>query len=212
MKLEDWGLIEYEASSLKQTQYVDEIAAGTREETIVFCAHPPVVTLGRATREGDLAGWTGAVSETSRGGRATYHGPNQQVIYPILDLRRAHANFGERDVHAYLRALENATVAVLREAGLPDAEARTTKQGEDSLTGVWTGTKKIASIGIAVRKWITYHGVAINLLDDPSAHQGIKPCGFTSNIMTSLEGELGRKIDMPSVSALFQRVFKSHLS
>ena len=79
MKLEDWGLIEYELSSSKQLALVDEVAAGA-EERVVFCTHPPVVTLGRATKPGDVAGWTGALAETSRGGRATYHGPSQLVI------------------------------------------------------------------------------------------------------------------------------------
>lgn len=214
MKFEDWGLIAYEASSLKQLEYVDRVAAGLQEETLVFCTHPPVVTLGRATKPGDVDGWTGATAETSRGGRATYHGPNQLVIYPILDLRQAHANFRERDIHAYLRALESATVAALHECGLIDAEVRTTKQGEDSLTGVWTGDKKIASIGIAVRKWITYHGVAVNLLNDPSAHQGIKPCGFTASVMTSLEAELQRKANggMKEFKAIFHQAFRSHLT
>ncbi len=205
MKLEDWGLIAYESSSLKQLSLVDAVADGG-EERVVFCTHPPVVTLGRATKPGDVAGWSGAIAETSRGGRATYHGPNQIVIYPILDLRRAHVRFGARDIHAYLRTLESATVAALRECGLGGAEARTTKMGEDSLTGVWIGEKKIASIGIAVRKWVTYHGVAVNIAHDPSAHQGIRPCGFTSNVMTSLEAELGRAVDAKPV---FESMFRS---
>jgi lipoate-protein ligase B len=207
MKLEDWGLIEYELSSSKQLESVDQVAAGA-EERIVFCTHPPIVTLGRATKPGDVAGWSGAVAETSRGGRATYHGPSQLVIYPILDLRLKHERFAERDVHAYLRTLESATVAALRECGLTDAEARTTGKGEDSLTGVWVGEKKIASIGIAVRKWVTYHGVAVNLEHDPKAHTGIKPCGFSTSIMTSLEEQLGRKTEAkPVFESVFQTLF-----
>lgn len=201
MKFEDWGLIEYEASATKQLQYVEEVAAGS-EDRLVFCTHPPVVTLGRGTLPDDLIGWSGSTIETPRGGRATYHGPSQLVIYPIIDLKTR-----DRDVHAYLRALEKATVTALRELGLPRAEARTTPVGEISLTGVWNGAKKIASVGIAVRKWITYHGVAINILNDATAHQGIRPCGFSSEVMTSLEAELGRPVEMPSVKAVFQQIF-----
>src|SRR5207248_1756693 len=122
---------------------------------LVICTHPPVVTLGRGTKiNEDLTGWSGSTVETSRGGRATYHGPNQIVIYPILNLKSPHNNFPAQDVHAYLRALETASVTVLRETGLSNAEARTTRAGDISLTGVWVLDRKIVSIGIAVRKWV----------------------------------------------------------
>jgi lipoyl(octanoyl) transferase len=208
MRIEDWGLIDYELSSARQLERVDEIADGA-EERLVVCTHPPVVTLGRATRPEDVQGWTGPTFPTSRGGRATYHGPNQIVLYPLVDLRKVRAHMRARDVHAYLRALEEATVTVLRELGLGQAEARTTQSGDISLTGVWVGEKKIASIGIAVRKWISYHGVAVNILKDEQAFRGISPCGFPAGIMTSLEGELGRPMEWESVQAAFTRVFSS---
>lgn len=202
--VEDWGLVPYDEAVTRQLALVDEVAAGAPDR-LVFCTHPPVVTLGRATeKEKDLTTWKGQTIETSRGGRATYHGPSQIVIYPILDLRRAGRG---RDVHAYLRNLEEATAIACHKLGLPGAEARETKAGEISLTGVWVGAKKIASIGIAVRKWITYHGVAINVLDDPSAHVGINPCGFTTNIMTNVERELGRAVDKDEVQETLRRVF-----
>ena len=192
MIFEDWGLIEYEASVRKQQLLTQEVAAGG-EDRMVFCTHPPVVTLGRGTVvEEDLQGWSGQTVETSRGGRATYHGPNQLVIYPVINLKKPRKHFASSDVHAYLRALESATVVTLRECGLVNAEARTSQVGDISLTGVWVGDKKIASIGIAVRKWVTYHGVAINVSDDPSAFKGIRPCGFSADIMTSVQKELGR--------------------
>jgi lipoate-protein ligase B len=202
--VENWGSVPYEDAVARQLALVDDVAAGGPDR-LVFCTHPPVVTLGRATvREEDLTGWQGATVETSRGGRATYHGPSQIVIYPILDLRRAGRG---RDIHAYLRNLEEATAIACHKLGLSNAEARETKSGELSLTGVWVGAKKIASIGIAVRKWVTYHGVAINVLDDPSAHLGINPCGFTTNIMTNVERELGRSVDLEEVRETLRRVF-----
>lgn len=207
MIVEDWGLVEYESSSERQLELVDRVAGG-EDERLVFVTHPPVVTLGRATRPEDLIGWSGKTVETSRGGRATYHGPNQVIIYPILDLRRERQAFGARDIHAYLRALETAAVEALHELGLKGAEARTSKVGEDLLTGVWVGPKKIASIGIAVRKWVSYHGIAINILHDPRAHQGIRPCGFTSDVMTSLEAELGQA-EMNEAKKVLERVLTS---
>ncbi|MGE4133714.1 MAG: lipoyl(octanoyl) transferase LipB [Bdellovibrionales bacterium] len=190
MQIEDWGLIHYEEANRRQLETVDAVAAGA-EERLVLCQHPPVVTLGRSSAPEDLIGWQGETYEVSRGGRATYHGPGQLVIYPILNLQAERAKFRPRDLHSYLRALETATVKALHMAGLTTAEVRTTNQGGLSLTGVWIGERKIASIGIAVRKWVSYHGVAINVLEDPSAFSGINPCGFSSSIMTSVAHELG---------------------
>jgi lipoate-protein ligase B len=211
MRSEDWGLIDYESSTAKQYECVERVGDGA-EDCVVLCSHPPVVTLGRGAVPEDLQGWAGTTIETSRGGRATYHGPNQVVIYPILDLKRERAAFRSRDVHAYLRALEEATVAALREMGLPRAEARTSKIGEISLTGVWVGEKKIASIGIAVRKWVSYHGVAVNLLADPQAFRGIRPCGFNADVMTSLEAELGRNLKMDDTKRIFGAIFRQALA
>lgn len=198
MRIEDWGLIDYELSSARQLERVDEIAEGA-EERLVICTHPPVVTLGRASQPDEIRGWTGPVYSSSRGGRATYHGPNQIVLYPLLDLRKPRPRIRERDVHAYLRALEDATVTALRELGLDCAEARTTQAGDLSLTGVWVREKKIASIGIAVRKWITYHGVAVNVSRDDQAFRGINPCGFSADVMTSIESETGTHVDRDAV-------------
>lgn len=211
MRFEDWGLIPYEASCERQLSYVEEVAGGA-EDVLVFCTHPPVVTLGRGAVAEDMDGWNGSTVETSRGGRATYHGPNQIVIYPILDLRRARASVRERDIHSYLRTLENSVVTGLRELGLKNAEARTTPVGGISLTGVWSGDKKIASIGIAVRKWVTYHGVAINILNDPNAHKGIRPCGFSPEVMSSLEAETGRPADMNFCKEVMRKCMQSSLS
>lgn len=203
--LEDWGLIEYPEATARQLARVDAVASGDAPECLVFCTHPPVVTVGRATAPQDLDGWSGPLLETSRGGRATYHGPSQLVIYPILDLR-----LRDRDVHAHLRWLEEATVRALRELGLSGAETRATPAGEISLTGVWVGEKKIASVGIAVRRWIAYHGVAVNVEADPRAHVGIRPCGFAPGVMTSLSAELGRALTLADVKPVFASVFRAH--
>jgi lipoate-protein ligase B len=187
MQINDWHTIAYKDAVEKQLALIDVVADGG-EEVICFCKHPPIVTLGRATQAADVFGWKGETFESSRGGRATYHGPSQIIVYPIIDLKREHKNLKIKDIAGYMRILENSVIDTLKEFGIA-SEARTLKQndGSDSLTGVWVADKKIASIGIAVKKWITYHGVALNVLNDPLAFSGINPCGFKSSIMTSVE-------------------------
>lgn len=193
-EVEDWGLISYTEAFEKQKVYVEELLNGERGETIVFCHHPPVVTLGRGTKDGDVFSWKGETVEVNRGGRATYHGPNQVVMYPIVDLGGNTPNYipkKEKSLHGYMRILEEATIQTIKEYEVA-AEGHTLQQqvGEDEAaeaTGVWVGNQKLASIGIAVKKWVTYHGIAINILKDDEAFQGINPCGFTTKTMTSLQ-------------------------
>ena len=192
--VEDWGIIPYQEAFTKQKHYVEEIIKGERKETLILCSHPPVVTLGRGTKPNDVFSWQGETVEVNRGGRATYHGPNQVVLYPMIDLAGNTPNYIPKKVkslHGFMRCLEEAAVQTLREY---DVEAQghslQTQVGEDEAaeaTGVWVGEQKIASIGIAARKWVTYHGIAINLFKDPDAFQGINPCGFTSKTMVCLQ-------------------------
>lgn len=190
----DWGLIDYSVALERQMELVEKVASGESPETIVFCTHPPVVTLGRGTREGDVFAWKGETVAVGRGGRATYHGPNQIIVYPILNL----TNRG-RDLHQYLRILEETAVKVLQDFGV-FASGRSLQihdgdQEPEEATGVWIGNRKIASLGIGVRKWISFHGLAINVERDPMAFQGMKPCGFTTGQMVSLEEALGFRPD-----------------
>lgn len=193
----DWGLINYSEALERQMVLVEKVASGEMPDTVVFCSHPPVVTLGRSSKPNDLTGWQGDLIEVSRGGRATYHGPNQLVIYPILNLSRERKSLKVRDIGAYLRSLENILIDVLNDADI-QATAKTIDgvdaQGDKiSATGVWVGNKKIASIGIAVKKWVTYHGIALNIKRDSQAFQGLRPCGFDANIMTSVEEVIAKQ-------------------
>ena len=183
MKYVDWGMIGYQDALNKQLELVHLISEGDEEEQVVYCTHPPVVTLGRGTLEGDLTSWKGDVVEVQRGGRATYHGPSQLVAYPILDLSKRN-----RDLHQFLRNIELAVIDTLKKYNVESHIS-------EGNTGVWIGKQKIASIGIAVKKWVSYHGVAINLDHDPVAHTGLKPCGFTTDTMVSLEELTGKKIN-----------------
>jgi lipoate-protein ligase B len=192
--VQDWGLIDYASALQRQMDLVDLILRPKNQQksrdTLVFCSHPPVVTLGRGTRPGDVFGWSGETVEVSRGGRATYHGPSQIVVYPIIDL-----NERNRDLHKLMRAMENAIVATLADFSIrAEAHSLQTQDGDTEpveATGVWIGARKIASIGIGVRKWISFHGLALNIEHDPRAFEGMKPCGFATGTMISMEEILG---------------------
>ncbi len=205
LRVQDWGLIDYMEAYHRQMDLVDLVGRELARETLVFCSHPPVVTLGRGTREGDVFGWNGPVVEVNRGGRATYHGPNQIVVYPILDL-----SVRGRDLHKYMRLLEEAIVRTLAEFGI-QATGHPVQENVDGeareATGVWVGSKKLASIGIGVRKWISFHGLALNVTHDPQAFSGMRPCGFSKETMSSMEEILGGPADRVKVA----EVLKTHL-
>jgi lipoyl(octanoyl) transferase len=157
------------------------------DDVLLLVEHEPVVTLGRGTRgdslplaPAELAGRGIEVHEVERGGDVTYHGPGQLVGYPIFDLRNH-----REDLHWYLRTLETALVRALDALGIPAGAI-------PGLTGVWTRDRKIASIGIHVKQWVTYHGFALNVTTDLSYFDLIVPCGIRDVVMTSVAMELGR--------------------
>lgn len=198
LEFQDWGLIDYQEALQKQLALVEDVHARDHAGVLVFCTHPPVVTTGRATQPGDIFGWTGPVVEISRGGRATYHGPSQIVVYPIVNLTQARQGRPAREIAGYLRALEKGIVAATQHYGVEAVgKSRQTRADESTAdeTGVWVGARKLASLGIGVKKWVTYHGAAINLHFDPQAFQGMNPCGFTAQTMISLEQILDRPVD-----------------
>ena len=194
LAFEDWGSVDYPQALERQLILLEKIAETDHPGVLVFCTHPPVVTLGRATQADDLSDWQGPTIEVSRGGRATYHGPSQLVIYPLVNLKKARKNRKEKEIVGFLRDFESAIVKTLAIYGL-NAQGKSLQKKADSAedaTGVWVGEKKIASLGIAVKKWVTYHGAAINLDKDPRAFKGLMPCGFSPQVMTSLEACLGQ--------------------
>lgn len=199
MEFQDWGLIEYEKALELQLKLVEEVSSRDTPGLVIFCSHPAVVTLGRATKEGDVFAWNGPIKEISRGGRATYHGPSQLVVYPILNLNHPAGQRPAKDIGYFLRELEGAIVATLKEFNVAaqgrSLQKKSTEDSSSEETGVWVGRQKIASLGIGVKKWITYHGAAINLDQDSSAFQGMRPCGFSSEVMISLEELIGKKVD-----------------
>jgi lipoate-protein ligase B len=158
--------------------------AGTIPDVLLLCEHPPVVTLGRSTKTANLTATPAAlaargveVHEVERGGDVTFHGPGQLVGYPILDLGGY-----RKDLHWYLRQLEATLITALGRYEIV-AEQR------PGLTGVWTGDRKIASIGVHARGWVTWHGFALNVTTDLSYFDLMVPCGIADVEMTSIARE-----------------------
>ncbi len=175
-----------------QRDLVSARQAGTIADTLILVEHPEVITLGRSAKPENVLDAGGiAVVPIERGGDVTLHGPGQLVAYPVFLLRER-----ERDLHRYLRGLEEAIIRTVADFGLLGLRVA-------GRTGVWTGPlaapRKLASIGVAVRKWVTLHGLALNVNTDLERFAAINPCGFPAGVMTSMAHELGRPVDLARV-------------
>ena len=208
MKVLETGLTDYKYAWDLQKKIVDKVGRGEEEETLILLRHFPVITLGRGARKENILVNPDILEKKGiklyrieRGGDVTFHGPGQWVGYPILDLRKR-----GRDVHLYLRNLEEVIIRVLAFYGI---------QGKriPGLTGVWVKERKIASIGVAIKKWITYHGFAFCVYPEKDFFQLINPCGLNRE-MTSLREETGENIEMEEVKEVikekFLEVFSPH--
>jgi len=191
----DLGRIPFEDAYRIQVEWVDRKADDpTLADLLLLVEHPPVITQGRGAdarnvlvSEGVLRTEGIALVRTDRGGDVTYHGPGQVVGYPILRLED-----GERDLHRYLRNLEEVILVTLDELGIRGSR----RTGE---TGVWVGEEKICSIGVGVRRWITFHGFALNATTDLEPFRFIVPCGLPGCRMTSIARELGQAVHREEV-------------
>jgi lipoyl(octanoyl) transferase len=194
----EWlGRIPYKESLFFQKYWVEKTSS-CGEERLLFLEHEPVFTIGKTRDKSSLldpAHLPFPLHYINRGGQATYHGPGQLVCYPILNL----ASRG-RDLHRYLRFLEGVLIALLREYGLSGAR----KKG---FTGVWVENRKIASIGIGVRQWVSMHGFAFNVTKELTGFSAIVPCGISGVVMTSLSRETGLEIDMYEVVEVAKTAF-----
>jgi lipoate-protein ligase B len=188
----DLGIADFRATWERQLEIVAARQRGQGTDTLILVEHPHVFTMGRsrAAQANVLAPGDVPVIEIERGGDVTYHGPGQLVAYPICALAD-----GERDLHRFLRALEEAMIRTLAELGVA-GERRT------GATGVWVGERKVASIGIACRRWVTFHGLALNVATDLSYFARVRPCGFASEVMTSVSELLGRPVTVAAVKPL----------
>ena len=189
MKVVWLGRIEYSKGLEIQAEALEQCDR-TGEETLFLLEHEPVYTIGRRLDKSSLGNASylpHPVYEINRGGQATYHGPGQLVGYPILDLKKR-----GKDLHVYLRSLETAVIRLVGSFGV-EAEFC------DGKTGVWVQNRKIASIGIGIRRWITMHGFALNVSSDLTGFLSITPCGLAGVRMTSLSLELDREVSLEEV-------------
>lgn len=182
MKIIDLGLSNYSDCYRFQRRLLNEIKTNGAEDHIIVTEHFPVMTIGRIgsrknlrVSEDFLLSRNIEVLEVDRGGDITYHGPGQIVVYPIIDLKKQ-----KRDLHKYLRLLENVAIALLQEYSIRGYRV-------EGRTGVWTDSGKIASIGIGVSSWVTYHGLALNVDCDLIPFRWINPCGFKDIKITSMK-------------------------
>jgi lipoate-protein ligase B len=175
-----------EALELQRSIARDRISGAIQHDVLLLVEHPPVVTLGRGSKEKNLISSPEFLQskgvelfEVERGGDVTFHGPGQLVGYPIIDLKRH-----RQDLHWYLRKIEEALINTLADYGIPG-------ERNTAFTGVWTRGRKIASIGVHARDWVTWHGFALNVTTDLSFFDLIVPCGIDGVVMTSIARELG---------------------
>ncbi len=180
----------YRAALSWQERMVRYRSSGTIRDTIFYMEHPDVVTVGRDIPDEDLSKLKDIETfRITRGGGVTYHGPGQLIVYPVFDLRRR-----GKDLHKFIRDIEEGIIMALARYGLKGDR-------HPKHTGVWVGKKKIASIGIAVKQWISFHGAAINLTTDLEKFKAINPCGLPPEIMTSTLHELESEIAALEFSA-----------
>lgn len=200
----DWGRTDYQAAWKRQEELVARRISGEIGDTLVFTEHEPVFTIGLRSGAENHVRWSPeeltnqgvTVVKTNRGGDITYHGPGQIVGYPIVSLA------SRKDLHAYLRLLEQVMINAVGCLGL----AASRREG---LTGIWLGRRKVAAIGVAVRRWVTYHGFALNVNANLAHFGGIVPCGIQAadGTVTSLQAELGRELDLAEVKAVLKSEF-----
>ena len=189
MNIEWLGRIDYQVALQIQEERLYR-CLNDGKESVILLEHEPVYTIGRLPDKSSLrvvAQLPHPLFETNRGGQATYHGPGQLVGYPILDLRQR-----GRDLHCYLRSLEDLLIDLLKEFGIRGDKVA-------GKTGVWVQDRKIASIGVGVRKWVTMHGFALNVASDLSGFQSIVPCGLPGVRMTSISTELATEVSLEIV-------------
>ena len=201
LTVRDLGIVDYDDALALQTAMLEARLDRRIGDTLLMMEHPHVFTLGRGADDRFIAdNPTGVpIRRVSRGGQVTYHGPGQLVGYPILKLEGS-----DRDVTKYLRALEAAMIDALARFGIDAAP-------HEAMTGVWVGARKIASIGVGIRRWTTWHGFALNVSTDLSYFDSIVPCGIEGCRMTSICEVTNRAVSVREFAGVmrdsFARVF-----
>ncbi len=195
MRLVELGRTTYADSYAAQKEALAARIAGTGPDTLIVCEHEPVITVGRSrgARDNVLLPGDWPVVEVERGGDVTWHGPGQLVAYPVVALPE-----GQQDLHRHLHQLEEAAIRTCTELGLP-------AHRDDRNTGAWIRGRKVCSIGIACRRWVTWHGLALNVDPDLGAFSRIHPCGFDASVMTTMAVEADRALPLGEVQSVLIR-------
>ena len=191
-----------EALSVQEKALAEKRFDHSLGDQLLLLEHDPVYTIGRTPDQTSLRGAAHLphpLVPINRGGQATYHGPGQLIGYPIIDLRRC-----GQDLHRYLRWIEALLIETLRAFQI-------TGETRPGLTGVWVEDRKIASIGVGVRHWITMHGFALNVCGDLSPFDQIVPCGIANVTMTSIEKETGRNYSVVEISSRMEATAKQRI-
>ncbi|MBU1913460.1 MAG: lipoyl(octanoyl) transferase LipB [Candidatus Omnitrophica bacterium] len=197
MRYIDLGLSDYKEAYRFQCEISEQVASGTSGNTLIITEHKSVITIGRTGSRNNIFKTEGIeILNTDRGGDVTYHGPGQLTAYPIFKLENE-----ARDIHGFLRFLEEVGIDFLSKYGV-EAKAR------PGLRGIWVKDEKIGSIGIGVKKWVTYHGMAININPDLKFFSFIKPCGINGVKITSLEALLKERVDIEDAKLKLKESFK----
>ncbi len=189
MVIRDLGIIDFQDAWALQERLAAGVAAGTEPETLLLLEHPSVYTIGSGGSEANILDPDVTPVRINRGGDVTWHGPGQLVGYPIVSLDRR-----RRDLHCYLRFLEELLMAVA-------ADFRVEAWRIPGRTGIWTEQGKLASIGVGVRRWVTMHGFALNVVPDLAPFARINPCGMAGCPVTSLAEEAGGNVPLEEVKA-----------
>lgn len=202
-KFVDLGRLDYLSARQIQINRLEAVIEGTQPSTLFFVEHDPVITLGAAFHEENLLLSRQdyerigiEVLITERGGDVTYHGPGQLVIYPVFNV----ADFG-KDLHRWMRSLEETIIRSIARLGVDGK-----RSGVNA--GVWIADKKVAAIGVKIRKWVSMHGIALNCDNDLSPFETIIPCGIRTHGVTSLSLEAGRQVSVAEMKPLVRQAFE----
>jgi lipoate-protein ligase B len=194
---------EYRETWELQGRLVELRARGLIPDVLLLVEHPHVITMGKSAKPENILSKRFPIYEVERGGDVTYHGYGQLVGYPIMDLTER-----GKDIKRHVRGLEATLIETLDHFGI-------SAQRIEGRTGVWIGERKIASIGVAVRSWVTFHGFALNVSTDLSCFSTINPCGYDSGVMTSMTDQLRRQVSISEVkgplTSAFEHIFTTRL-
>lgn len=200
------GLTGYEAALAVMAERAEAIRAGHGRECVWMVEHPPLYTAGTSARAEHLLGGSSLPTfRSGRGGQWTYHGPGQRIVYLMMDLKRRHGKIPPRDLRAFVAGLESWMIAALARFGIRGEQ-------RDGRIGIWvinpaTGEEeKIAAIGVRVSRWVTTHGLALNVAPNLDHYAGIVPCGISEHGVTSLAA-LGVEADFPVVDSVLRETF-----